>query len=125
MIEIINTTKSPHPKKIPYTDIANTVLGKDYELSVVFCGRHLIRRLNKEHRNKDYATDVLSFPLSDQSGEVFICQDICRPRARKHERTLENYLAMLFVHATVHLKGYDHGDTMERLESVYRKKFNI
>lgn len=125
MLNIINTTKTKHPSSIPYQQIKNRILGRDYELSVVFCGRHLIRRLNRENRNKDYATDVLSFPLSDQSGEMFICQDVCRLRAREHSRSETNYLAMLFVHGCVHLKGHDHGDTMEKLEAGYRSEFSI
>lgn len=125
MVDIQNTTKTPHPTQIPYEEIKNAVLGKNYELSVVFCGQHLIRRLNRETRGKDYSTDILSFPLSDQSGEVFICQDICSRRAREHERSEENYLAMLFVHGMVHLKGHDHGDTMDKLEERYRKRFSI
>lgn len=125
MIDITNTTSVSHPKTIPYQDIKDTVLGTGYELSVVFCGQHLIRRLNRETRGKDYATDVLSFPLSEQSGELFVCRDICERRAREHERDIENYIAMLFVHGLVHLKGYDHGDTMDRLERRYRKQFSI
>lgn len=125
MLDITNTTKTPHPTSIPYEEIKNAILGKQYELSVVFCGTHLIRRLNCEHRDKNYSTDVLSFPLSDQSGEMFICPHICAKRAIEHERSQVNYLAMLFIHGLVHLKGHDHGDTMESLEAHYRTQFSI
>ena len=45
--------------------------------------------------------------------------------AKKFERTYENFLAFLFIHALVHLKGMDHGSTMESMEARYRKKFGI
>lgn len=125
MLDITNTTRTAYPTSIPYQAIKDSVLGTDYELSVVFCGRHLMRRLNRETRNKDYPTDVLSFPLSEHSGELFICPDVCHFRAREHQRSYPNYLAMLFVHGMVHLKGHDHGATMDRLETRYRKQFGI
>ena len=100
-------------------------MGSQYELSVVFCGEHVMRRINREHRGKDYATNILSFPLSDQSGEIFICQNVCRRQHTEHERSYTNFIAMLFVHGLVHLKGHDHGATMSRLETRYRKMFSI
>jgi ssRNA-specific RNase YbeY (16S rRNA maturation enzyme) len=41
------------------------------------------------------------------------------------DRTYENFLVFLFIHGLVHLKGYDHGDKMEKVEIKFRKKFNI
>ena len=125
MLEITTTTKTKAPHHLPYEEMKNTVLGQGYELSLVFCGSHLMRRLNREHRGRDYATDVLSFSLSKHSGEVFICQEVSRRRAREHGRSPKNYLALVFVHALVHLKGYNHGATMDEQEAQYRKRFSI
>ena len=125
MFDIQNTTRTPHPTSIPYEEIKNAVLGKTYELSVVFCGTTLGRRINNQYRNKDYATNILSFPLSETSGEVFICQNVCRAQHKEHGRDYENFVAMLFVHGMVHLKGHDHGATMDKLEAQFRKRFSI
>ncbi|MFZ2048783.1 MAG: rRNA maturation RNAse YbeY [Minisyncoccia bacterium] len=100
---------------MPFESIKNAVLGKDYELSLVFCGSRLSRRLNKTYRGKDKQTNVLSFPLSENSGEIFI-----------NLSHLNGFsVGNLFIHGLFHLKGFDHGDTMEQAESILRKKFKI
>ncbi len=100
-------------------------LGDDYELSLVFCGEKLMRRINKETRNKDYATNILSFPLSETAGEMFICLPVCRKQHKDFDRSFSNFVAFLFIHGLVHLNGYDHGDTMDFEEEKLRKYFSI
>ena len=125
MIDVSNTTRTPHPKKIPYEEMTDKVLGKKYELSLVFCGETIMRKLNKEMRGKDYATNVLSFPLSDTTGEMFICLPVCKKQHKNFEREFANFVGFLFVHGLVHLKGHDHGATMDKLEAKFRKQFGI
>lgn len=125
MVDITNTTRSPYPKAIAYRDIGAKIMGKSYDLSLVFCGTHLMRRINREHRGKDYATNILSFPLSNTSGEIFICLPVCRKQHVGFDRSFPNFISFLLVHGLVHLKGHDHGATMERLEQAYRKQFGI
>ena len=86
--------------------IKNKVLGKKYELSLVFAKDSLMRRLNRTYRGKDKATNILAFPLSEMSGEIFINPSRAKPFSVKH----------LFIHGLLHLKGMKHGDTMERAE---------
>ncbi len=125
MIDISNTTRSVFPKKYNYNEMAAAVLGNKYELSLVFCGEHLMRKINRESRGKDYATNILSFPLSGTTGEMFICLPVCKKQYKNFDRTFENFVGFLFVHGLVHLKGHDHGATMDRLESKFRKQFGI
>jgi len=125
MLDISNTTRLPNPKGISYDQMRIKTLGKNYELSLVFCGEHLMRRINRENRGKDYATNVLSFPLSDTTGEMFICLPICKKQHKGFERSYTNFVAFLFVHGLIHLKGHDHGATMDRLEAKLRKEFGI
>ena len=121
-----NTQKNyPTPKSIPYKDIATYYLGKDYELSVVFCGKKLMRTINNATRGKDYATNVLSFPLSEKSGEIFICLPVCKNECKEFDRTYENFVGFLFIHGLVHLNGYDHGATMDKEELKLQKRFGI
>ena len=126
MIDISHTTFfNTVPSSIPFQDIAEYYLGKDYELSLVFVGTREMKKLNNTHRGKDYATNVLSFPYDEQSGEMFICPSVCKKQHKDFERDYENFIAFLYVHGLVHLKGYDHGDTMDEQESMLREAFSI
>ncbi|MDB5266475.1 MAG: hypothetical protein JWN89_290 [Parcubacteria group bacterium] len=113
---IKNTTRtSPRSLRgIPFEEIKNAILGKSYELSLVFCGDALSHRLNLTYRQKDKPTNVLSFPLTKDSGEIFI-----------HLKLAKNEVGFLFVHGLLHLKGMEHGATMEKAEQKFRKKFNV
>jgi len=68
---------------------------------------------------------VLSFPLSDTTGEMFICLPVCKKQHKNFEREFANFVGFLFVHGLVHLKGHDHGATMDKLEAKFRKQFGI
>ncbi len=128
----ISTTVGKNTPKIDgvfFCNIKEKVLGKGYELSLVFVGANRMRTLNNKHRNKDYATDILSFGLVG-GGEIFINPDKARSKAKEFGRSFENYIQFLFVHGLVHLKGYDHDDDvgaekMEKVEVKIRKVFNI
>ena len=105
--------------------IKQAILGRKYELSLVFITPKKIQSLNKIYRNINKPTDILSFPLSKTSGEIFICKSEAKKMAKDFGRPYENFLAFLFIHGLVHLKGYDHGDKMEKVEIKFRKKFKI
>ncbi len=70
-------------------------------------------------------TNILSFPLDKKSGEIFITLSVAKKEAPNFDRTFSNFVAFLFIHGLMHLKGHDHSDTMERAESKLRKKFGI
>lgn len=100
---------------MPFIDIKESVLGKKFELSLVFCGNALSKRLNQTYRGKNAATNVLSFPVSKTSGEIFI--NLSRLKGFSAEN--------LFIHGLFHLKGMEHGDTMEKAEQKVRHRFKI
>lgn len=101
------------------------ILGSKYELSLVFTTPQKIQKLNKIYRNINKPTDILSFPLSKTTGEIFICKSEARKEAVKFSRTYSNFLLFLYIHGLIHLKGYNHGKKMEKLEEKFRKKFKI
>ena len=105
--------------------IKKAILGSKYELSLVFITAPKIQKLNKIYRNINKPTDILSFPLSQTSGEIFICKTEARKMMSEFNRPYENFLTFLFIHGLVHLKGYDHSDKMEKVEEKFRKKFGI
>jgi len=86
--------------------IKDYILGKEYELSLVFCKNALSRKLNRIYRGKDKPTNVLAFPLSKTSGEIFI-----------NSQHLDGFSPLhLFIHGCLHLKGMQHGRRMEEAE---------
>jgi len=121
---ITATTKGKLPR-LPLLPIKEQVLGKTYSLSLVFIGKRRMQNLNRTYRHIDKPTDILSFPLSDTVGEIYICAEMADKKALLHGRTSRNYLLFLFLHGLVHLSGYDHGDAMEKKEKKIRKMFNI
>lgn len=121
---VVNTTKSKLPS-LDFVLMKNKVLGKKYELEVTIVSRKEIQRLNKQYRNIDKPTDILSFPLSKNEGEIYINVEETKKMAKEFERPYENFFAFLFIHGLVHLKGFDHGSTMENIEKKYRKYFDI
>ena len=118
---IKTTTKGKQPS-LPFRllrPMKDKVLGSSYELSVVFCGTKRIRTLNRIYRQKDKATDILSFPLTKNSGEIFICLEKVKSKARQFDRPLQNHFIFLVIHGLLHLKGMVHGSRMESKEKEF------
>lgn len=117
-------TKGKLPR-LPFVSMKDAILGKSYELSIAFVNPKKAQEINKTYRDKDYVPNVLSFPLTEKSGEIFICKSVVRKTAREHNYTYENFLGFLVIHGMLHLKGYDHGSTMESLEDKWKKHFSV
>ncbi len=117
-------TRSQAPV-IPWSAIKNSILGKKYELSLVFPSPKTAIELHKDWKEKDGPANILSFPLEKDLGEIFISLNQAKTECKKFERDYENYVAFLFIHGCAHLKGYTHGNEMEKFEITIRKKFNI
>lgn len=106
-----------------FARVAQDTLGKTYDLSVVCVGDAFSKKLNTAYRNKKKGTNVLAFPLSKTSGEIYINIPRARKEARSFESTPLTHICFLFVHGLLHLKGYDHGPRMEQLERRLMKKY--
>lgn len=123
-VSVTNETKAT-PPRVAFDAIKEAALGKDYRLSVVIVSPARMEKLNTIYRDIEEPTDILSFPLSENEGEIYLCLPECRKEAKKFERTYENFMSFLFIHGCVHLKGHDHGATMEAIEAKLRKRFKI
>jgi probable rRNA maturation factor len=121
----IRSTVKGKPPRLPFRRIKEEILGRDYELSVVFAGDAATRRLNRTYRSKDKPANVLSFPLSKTSGEIFLNLARATKEAPDFGDSPRSFIGFLFIHGLLHLKGLDHGRTMERQEREWRKRFNI
>ena len=84
---------------------------KDIEL--IICENKYIQELNNEHRSKDEATDVLSFPLEFDFpnmplGSIIISIDFVKEKASFYKHSNDDEFTLLFIHGLLHLLGYDH-----------------
>jgi probable rRNA maturation factor len=105
---------------------AEVPLIRDYLVSVHLVGDETIRALNVEHRAKDAATDVLSFPLFEPGfalppdepvhlGDVVVSYPRAVAQAAEYGHSVEREVAYLVAHGVLHVLGYDHEEESERL----------
>lgn len=110
---------------------------RDVQVSVLFTSDDFIASLNKRYRDEDAPTDVLAFPMSGDEedvegteveydtgddggedltpmprvlGDIVISLDTAARQAESHGRPLRQELALLLIHGTLHLLGYDHDE---------------
>ena len=130
MIDLENQTKYNIDISSIQT-IAEDLTQKNIELIIV--NNKTIKELNKEHRNIDKATDVLSFPLEFDMpniplGSIVISVDFVEEKAKEYNHSFEDELKLLFIHGLLHLLGYDHeiddGEHREKEEELI-KKYNL
>ncbi len=121
----INKTIKGKPPSLPFLKIKEAVLGKTYDLSLVFIGSTRSKALNKTYRNKDKPANILSFPISKSEGEIFIDLKEATRTFKNFDRKYKNFIALLFIHGLLHLKGFAHGSKMESEEEKIIKKFNL
>ena len=110
--------------------------GNAVEVSVTFTDDENIRKLNRQFRNIDRATDVLSFPLFDYEGaedeppvdefmgmlgDIVISLETAKRQAEEFGHSFEREAAFLCVHSMLHLLGYDH-ETGEEDEADMRRR---
>ena len=109
---------------------------KDTEVSVTFTDNEKIRELNAQYRNKDSATDVLSFPMFNSGdemdymdtvplGDIVISLEKAKEQAHNFFHGSYHELAFLSIHSTLHLLGYDHETSKEDEEDMFRRQKEI
>ncbi len=81
------------------------------QITVRFVDADEARRLNRDYRHRDYATNVLSFPYAREPvvcGDLVLCAPVVAREAAEQGKPLEAHYAHLIVHGLLHLQGYDH-----------------
>ena len=97
------------------------------EISLTLVDAEEIQQLNRDYRNVDKVTDVLSFPQFDDLnelpedgeimlGDVIICRQRAEEQAEEFGHSVEREMVYLFVHSVCHLLGYDHMEEDEKAE---------
>lgn len=141
MIDIINRQRkrklnAKHWREF-MAEALKTIRRDQRDVSIVFASDPIIRKLNRQFRGKDSATDVLSFPSNPEPfeqtnhphlGEIVISVQRAAAQAKDNGLTLQNEIEQLVLHGLLHLCGYDHetdNGEMNRLELKLRKKLGI
>lgn len=99
------------PTKAQFKKWVNATLRVDTEVTIRIVDEDEGRLLNNTYRGKDYATNVLTFPISEEPhlmGDIIICAPIVMKEAQAQHKSLEAHFAHLTVHGVLHLHGYDH-----------------
>ncbi len=129
-----------------YEEIANKVFEScfkeenlyDYKIyiSVILTNEKNIKKINKEYRNIDKETDVLSFPMFEKEeinsikeqeevlGDIVVCIPVIKRQAIEYEHSEEREFAYMLVHGFYHIMGYDHMIETEK-EVMRAKEENI
>ncbi len=120
--------KSIDAKQI-FTTVYNEFDGVDAEVSLVLCDDAFITGLNKKYRDKNKATNVLSFPASDgfaldgmvePLGDIVVAYETVLCECMEQEKSFENHFTHLLIHGMLHLLGFDHvtSDEAKEMESL-------
>jgi len=105
-------------------------LAKGKIFDCLITGDAELRRLNRDFRGMDYATDVLSFPApaGPSLGDLAISLGRARAQAREYGHTIEQEVQILMLHGLLHLMGMDHetdGGHMARVEKRWRARLGL
>jgi len=122
-ISIINNTKGK-PPRLPFVRLRDAILGDTYNLSVAYVTPAQSHEINLSRRGKDKPTNILSFPFSKNSGEILLDLKTSKSDAPNFDMSESKFLLFLVIHGMLHLKGLEHGSTMERAEKKFLKLFS-
>ena len=135
MLNIENLTNYILPTEL-LENIAKSLTSREIDLTL--CYNNTIQQYNKEYRQKDQATDVLSFPIendiiiSDNNfmplGSIVISVDFVSQKAKELGHSENDELALLFIHGLLHILGYDHemdNGEMRKKEALIIQSFNL
>jgi probable rRNA maturation factor len=103
---------------------ARAALARPAEVTLRLVAEAEGRRLNREFRGKDYATNVLTFVYSQRplAGDVVICAPVVAREARSQGKAAAAHYAHLVVHGILHLQGYDHERDAEAARMERRER---
>ena len=125
-----------------YRNIAKVTQNKvgkkgTFEVSVTIVDIETIHDINKKYRNIDRPTDVISFAFLDNDdlpvikgmpillGDIYICDEVCINQANEYGHSIRRELAFLFTHGLLHLFGYDHVNSKEEEEVMFKLQDEI
>lgn len=135
MFEIINNTDKEIKEITKLEEYMNFVVDtleiKEGIFNIIFVSNEEIHEINREYRNTDRITDVISFALEDNEdeafkayrllGDIYIAIDVAYDQAIEYNHTREREVCFLATHGLLHLLGYDHM-TIEEEKEMFSKQ---
>ena len=126
----VATRSRPLPAPAEFRKWVRAACSKEARITVRLVDTPEGMRLNRKYRGRDYATNVLTFTMSETApceGDLALCAPIVKREAREQAKPLKAHYAHLTVHGVLHLQGYDHeaaddARAMERREARILKK---
>ncbi len=105
---------------------------ENVEVSVLLVDNQEIKKLNKEWRKKDKPTDVLSFPVDEETpygcrllGDIVISIPYAKEHAKEFGNTFQEEMVRLLAHGLLHLLGYDHEKSEEEAKIMFEKEKDL
>jgi probable rRNA maturation factor len=101
-----------------------------FSLSINFVGETKIKSLNKQYRDKDSVTDVISFALQDgkqileiyELGDIFICHKQIKKQSKEFGVSYKEEMVRVLVHGVLHLLGYDHKNKKDEKRMFFKQE---
>ena len=103
---------------------------RDLTVALRIVDRAEARRLNRDFRQRDYATNVLTFCYDESQADIILCAPVVEEEARAQSKSLMDHYAHLTVHGVLHAQDYDHENdrdarVMERRETKILQTLGI
>ena len=120
-----------HSIALPRHKVARWIrhaLAADAEITVRIVGLEEGRALNRDYRQKDYATNVLTFDYTREplvTADLVLCAPVVEQEAREQGKTLQAHYAHLLVHGTLHAQGWDHETSRADAEEMEAYEIQI
>lgn len=109
--------------------VISAIISEKYaynSLNVIFCSDEYLHKINVDHLNHDYYTDIITFDNSEKEkeveGDLFISIDRVRDNATEHNVTFNEELHRVIIHGTLHLLGYNDKSDIDKI--AMREKEN-
>jgi probable rRNA maturation factor len=103
-------------------------LESDAEMTVRIVGSEEGQALNRDYRQKDYATNVLTFDYTRAplvTADLVLCAPVVAKEAKENKKSLRDHYAHLLVHGTLHAQGYDHETGPKDAEAMEAREVSI
>ena len=103
-------------------------LESDAEITVRIVDAEEGQALNRDYRQKDYATNVLTFDYTRApmvTADLVLCAPVIAQEAKANKKTLRDHYAHLLVHGTLHAQGYDHETSAADADAMEAREIDV
>ena len=120
-----------HRAALPRHSVARWIrhaLAHEGEITVRIVDAEEGQALNRDYRQRDYATNVLTFDYTQEpvvTADLVLCAPVVAKEAKENKKTLQAHYAHLLVHGTLHAQGWDHETGEEDAEAMEAEEIRI